>query len=80
MKTTSRIMKEAHKYCSYHNHPITKYCSKCKLNLCNQFSNHESYQIVSLDNIISTKNIITKVNKGHNHINLHCNERILIIT
>ena len=41
MKTTSSILKEAHKYYSYHNHPIIKYCSKCNLNLCNQFNNHE---------------------------------------
>ena len=45
-----------------------KYCVTCKLYLSDQTNNHQSHSIISLDNIISTDNIINKLAEGYNHI------------
>ena len=57
-----------------HNQIYNKYCIQCKLYLCNQCTTHKSHKVISLDNIISTTDIINKVNEGYNHINIYCNE------
>ena len=75
LNTISHIKRNDNdKKCNTHNQIYNKYCIQCKLYLCNQCTTHESHQVISLDNIISTTDITNKVNEGYNHINIYCNE------
>ena len=76
INSISYTSNETKNNCDNHNQRFNKYCTTCKLYLCNQCNNHESHQIILLENIISTTKINIQVNEGYQHINKYCKELI----
>lgn len=58
--------------CKEHNRLHNNYCIQCRVHLCAKCTNHESHQLASVDDIIPTYQINSKVNGGYNHINEYC--------
>lgn len=60
--------------CNEHNQIYNNYCIQCKKYFCTQCNkeSHQSHQLTSLSDNISTHNINSTINQGYNHINGYC--------
>ena len=74
IKTFSNINDDINQLCNNHKQASYKYCTECKLYLCNLCHNHELHKLISLDNIIANNNIKSQVKERYNHISIYCKE------
>lgn len=62
--------------CIIHEQIITSFCETCKAHMCDKCNNdnHRTHQIISLSNVIDTKDLSDQIEKGYDHLKNYCTE------